>query len=82
MNNDASSHSAYFFDKREEITEMVDQINDISKDVWPTSLINQSILWLSTPYLFNSPNPKTMAEKYLNRFKEITAQKRLSNFKI
>jgi hypothetical protein len=79
LNNDVSSHSAYFFDKREEITELVNQINNISKDVWPTSLINYIIIWLLMPYLFNTPNPKIMVDEYLNRLKEMTVQKRLSN---
>jgi hypothetical protein len=58
---------------------MVDQINNIGKDVWSPSLIREFTMWLLMPYLFNSPNPKKMVEKYFNRFKEITSKKRLSN---
>lgn len=83
LNNDASSQSAYFFDKREEITELVNQIINITKEVWPTFLINQIIIWLLMPYLLNRPNPKITADEYLNRLKEMTVQLRLSNlFKI
>ncbi|HEX7142472.1 MAG TPA: hypothetical protein VF222_08340 [Nitrososphaeraceae archaeon] len=78
-NNDESSQTASFFDKPKEIMELVDQINTIGKNVWPTYLMNQAIIWLLSPYLFNSPNPKTTVEKYLNDFKEITERKRLSN---
>jgi hypothetical protein len=59
--------------------ELVDQINNIAKDVWPKPVINQAIMWLLMPYLFTSPNPKRTVEKYLNNFKEITKRMRISN---
>jgi hypothetical protein len=77
--NNESSQPASFFDKHEEIMEMVDQINNIAKDVWSPSLLKEFTLFLLLPYLFNRPNPKITVEKYFNWFKEITAQKRLSN---
>ena len=77
-NNDQSSQTASF-DKSVEIMELVDQINNIAKDVWSKPEINQAIMWLLMPYLFNSPNPKRTAEKHLNNFKEITARMRRSN---
>jgi hypothetical protein len=83
LNNDASCQITHFFDKCEEITELLDQINNITKDVWPTSLINQIIIWLLMPYLFNTPNPKKIADEYLKRLKEMTVQRGLLNlFKI
>lgn len=58
---------------------IVNQINNIAKDVWPESLIKLATIWLLMPYLFNSPHPKATVEEYLNAFKEITERKRLSN---
>lgn len=78
-NNDESSQTASFFDKSEEIMKIVNQINNIAKDVWPESLIKLATIWLLMPYLFNSPHPKATVEEYLNAFKEITERKRLSN---
>jgi hypothetical protein len=71
--------TASFFDKPEEIMEIIDQINNIAKDVWPASLKVQYTTWLLMPYLLNSPNPKAIVEIYLNRFKEMTERTRLSN---
>jgi hypothetical protein len=79
LNNDESSQTASFFDKHEEIMEIVDRINNKAKDVWSTSLLKEFTMFLLMPYLFNSPNPKIMVEKYFNWFKEITELKRLSN---
>jgi hypothetical protein len=76
---DESSHMASFFDKSQEIMEIVNQINNIGKDVWPTSILNLATIWLLVPYLFNSPNPKTTVGNYLNNFKEITERTRLPN---
>lgn len=78
-NNDDSTHTASFFDKHKEIMEMVDQVNNIGKDVWSPSQIREFTMFLLTPYLFNTPNPKKTVEKYFNWVKEITSQKRLSN---
>ena len=76
---DESSHMASFFHKSQEIMEIVNQINNIGKDVWPTSILTLATIWLLVPYLFNSPNPKTTVGNYLNNFKEITERKRVSN---
>jgi hypothetical protein len=78
-NNDESSQTSSFFDKPEEIMEIINQIDNIAKDVWPASLKGLYTMWLLMPYLSNSPNPKAIIEEYLNRFKEITERKRLSN---
>jgi hypothetical protein len=70
---------ASFFHKSQEIMEIVNQINNIGKDVWPTSILSLATIWLLAPYLFNSPNPKTTVGNYLNNCKEITERTRLSN---
>ena len=78
-NYDEPPRNTSIFAKAEEIMEIVDQINNLAKDVLNEYQIKQYTRWLLTPYYTNYPHPKTAVEKKLNRFKKTIAITRLKD---
>ena len=78
-NYDEPPRNTSIFAKAEEIMEIVDQINNLAKDVLNEYQIKQCTRWLLTPYYTNNPHPKTAVEKKLNRFKKTIAITRLKD---
>jgi hypothetical protein len=78
-NYDEPPRNTSIFAKAEEIMEIVDQINNLAKDVLNEYQIKQYTRRLLIPYYTNNPHPKTAVEKNLNRFKKTIAIKRLKD---
>ena len=59
--------------------EVVDQVNNLAKDVLNEYQIKQFTMGLLSPYYTNTPHPKAVVEKNINKFKKNIAITRLKN---
>jgi len=62
-NYDEPALNTSIFDKAEEIMEVVDQVNNLAKDVLNEYQIKQFTMGLLSPYYTNTPHPKAAVEK-------------------